>query len=121
MFEVTPAGTPCAGGAEPSSDSLDLFSAGQYSDDFSEEEEEEVSEARYRQSHRSRQSAEQTSGESDTACLSSKIALDRREKISNKEKKAAEVDAQKSTLLTHNIATINTCLADRIGPPAKPR
>ena len=59
MPETTSGGTPRAGGAEPSSDSLDLFSTGQDSD-FSEEEEQEVSEARYRQSHRSRRPAEPT-------------------------------------------------------------
>ena len=40
-------------------------------------------------------------------------------KISNKEKKTAESDAPRSTLFIHNIATINTVLAGRIGPPAK--
>ena len=30
-IEITPMGTPRTGGAEPSSDSIDLFSAGQYS------------------------------------------------------------------------------------------
>ena len=89
-------------------------------DDFSEEEE-EVSEARYRQSHRSRQPAVETPRESENDCLSSKIARDRPEKISHKEKKATESDAQKSTHFVHNVATINTCLADRIGPSAKPK
>ena len=62
-IEVPPLGLPVAGGAEPSSDSVvDLdISLENYSDDFSEEE--EVSVARYRQSHRSKQPAPETSRE----------------------------------------------------------
>ena len=51
--------------------------------------------------------------------MSDKIAKDRSERIENKERKRAESDAPKSTLFVHNVATILTTLADKLGLPVK--
>ena len=113
MEERSPRAQPIPGGAEQSSDScIDLDISYDYSDQSDLSEEEKISVARFRQSHRSR-----TTSKSTPASLSDRIAQDRQARIAQKEKKKAESDAPRYTIFIHNIATITTTLADRIGPP----
>ena len=51
--------------------------------------------------------------------MSDKIAKDKAERIEWKEKEKSESDAPKSTLFSHNVATIYATLVDKVGPPVK--